>query len=76
MNAGDLTNLFADVCGEGEEDVKPSIDLILLDDLVNHFPGRLPQDDEEEDQDQDRDQIRRQVLRESAICVLLKKCKR
>ena len=68
----DLTNLFADVCREGEEEVGPSIDLILLDDLVHHFPGRLPQDDKENNQDQDGDQICRNVLRESAISVLKK----
>ena len=63
-------HLVADIRGEGEEDVRPSVDLIFLDDLVDHPPRVLPKQDEQGDQDQQPDQVGRQVLRNPAVSVL------
>ena len=48
----------------------PSVDLILLDNLVDHPPRVLPKQDEQGDQDQQPDQVGRQVLRNPAVSVL------
>ena len=65
--------LVPNVRREGEEDVRPAVDLVLVDDLVDHLPRVLPEDDEQHDQDQNPDQIGRQVLRYAAVRILKRK---
>ena len=50
----------------------PSVDLILLDDLVDQLPGVLPEQDEQGDENQQPYQVGRQVLGNPAVRVLKK----
>ena len=68
-----IVYLIPNIWCEREEDVCPPIHLILLDNFVDNFPGRLSEEDEQNNQNCNHYEVRHQVLWNSSVCVLKKK---